>query len=87
MTTAKDLQNKILTKAAEDDDFRARLMSDPTSAIETELGVKMPENFTVNIHQDAESEVNLVLPPKQKLTEEDLGSVTGGYDDDVFQYD
>ncbi len=78
MTTAKEFHNQILTRAAEDDEFRARLVNDPTSAIESELGVNVPGNVTVHVHQDSQAEVNLVLPPKKHLTEEEMANVAGG---------
>ncbi len=69
-----------MSKASEDDAFRASLMNDPASAISTELGVEVPEDLTVRVHQDSQSEVNLVLPPKQQLSGEELGGIAGGGD-------
>ena len=41
---------KILDKASEDADFRARLLSDPKGAIGQELGVSIPESMSIDEH-------------------------------------
>ncbi len=78
MTTAKDFQDRIIQRAAEDDDFRARLTSDPTATVGAELNVELPEGLTINVHEDGSDTVNLVLPPKTQLGEGDLQSISGG---------
>ncbi len=78
MTTAKDFQERIIQRASEDDEFRARLMSDPTAAVGEELNVELPEELIVRVHEDGQDSVNLVLPPKQQLDEEDLDAISGG---------
>ncbi len=78
MTKAEEFQNQILTKAAEDAEFRARLLSDPTGTIGAELNLEFGEDVTINVHEDGQNTVNLVLPPKLQLGEEDLQSISGG---------
>jgi len=53
MTTATELKTQILTKADEDNEFRARLLTDPKAAISTELGTAIPEGFNVLVHEDS----------------------------------
>ena len=45
MTTATELKSRILSKAAEDGDFRARLIADPKAAIASEIGTPIPDGF------------------------------------------
>ena len=78
MTTATELKTRILTRASEDGDFRARLIADPKAAISAELGRTIPEGFDVVVHEDGASTAHLVLPPSSELTEADLEMVTGG---------
>ena len=78
MTTATELKTKILTKAAEDGDFRTRLLTDPRATISTELGMTIPEGFDVAVHEDSGTTAHLVLPPSPTLTEAELGKVAGG---------
>ena len=78
MTTATELKTKILTKAAEDGEFRTRLLTDPKATISTELGMTIPEGFDVAVHEDSGTTAHLVLPPSPKLTEAEMELVAGG---------
>ena len=80
MTTATELKTKILSKAAEDGDFRTRLLTDPRAAISAETGVTVPEGFHVAVHEDSGTTAHLVLPPSPALTEADLTMAAGGRD-------
>ena len=78
MTTATELKTQLLTKAAEDGDFRTRLLTDPNATISSETGVTIPEGFHVAVHEDSATTAHLVLPPSPKLTEADLAMAAGG---------
>ena len=78
MTTATELKTKILTKAAEDGDFRTQLIADPKTAISAETGMTIPEGFDVAVHEDSATTAHLVLPPSPELTEADLAMAAGG---------
>ena len=78
MTTATELKSQILTRAAEDGDFRARLIADPKGTISSEVGATIPEGFDVVVHEDSATTAHLVLPPSPELTDEELEKVTGG---------
>ena len=78
MKTATELKTHILTKAAEDGDFRTRLLTDPRAAISAETGVTIPEGFNVAVHEDSGTTAHLVLPPSPALTEDELAVIAGG---------
>ncbi len=78
METAKEMQARIVGKAAEDSDFRARLLSDPKGAIKQELGVTIPASLSVEVHEESGATAHLVLPPDSKLSEGDLQAVAAG---------
>ena len=78
MTTATELKTKILSKAAEDGDFRTRLLADPRAAISAETGVTIPKGFNVVVHEDSGTTAHLVLPPSPALTEAEMAAVAGG---------
>ena len=78
METAKEMQARIVGKATEDSDFRARLLSDPKGAIEQELGVTIPASLSVEVHEESDATAHLVLPPDSKLGAGDLQAVAGG---------
>ena len=79
METPNEIRMKIVDKAAEDMDFRARLLSDPKGAIEQELGVTIPASLSIEVHEDTEAAEHLVLPPDSRLSEGDLQAVAGGW--------
>ena len=85
METASEMRAKIVNKATEDADFRARLLSDPKGAIGQELGVAIPESMSIEVHEDGGETAHLVLPPDSKLNEHDLGAVSGGYSWEDFK--
>ena len=78
MTTATEMKTKILSKAAEDGEFRTRLLTDPKATISAETGVTIPEGFNVAVHEDSATTAHLVLPPSPELTEVELEMVAGG---------
>ena len=78
MKTAADLKARILSRAGEDGDFRARLVADPRAAVADEIGMTVPEGFNVMVHEDSATTAHLVLPPSPELTEADLAMVAGG---------
>ena len=78
MTTATELKTRILSRAEEDGDFRARLIADPKTAISSEIGTEIPEGFDVAVHEDSATTFHLVLPSSPRLTEAELETVTGG---------
>ena len=84
MTTATELKTRILTRASEDSDFRARLIEDPKAAISAELGRTIPEGFDVVVHEDGASTAHLVLPPSPELTEAELELAAGGHHPNPF---
>ena len=77
MTTATELRDRVLTKAAEDEEFRASLIADPRAAIAAEIGADVPDEFDVVVHEDSATTAHLVLPPSAKLTDAELANVAG----------
>ena len=78
MTTATEIKDRILTKAEEDGEFRARLIADPKAAIASEVSTTIPDGFDVVVHEDSATTAHLVLPPSPQLTEAELEMVAGG---------
>ena len=78
MRTATEVKARILSRAGEDGDFRARLVADPKAAVADETGMTIPEGFNVVVHEDSATTAHLVLPPSPELTEAELAMAAGG---------
>ena len=79
MQTMSEMKAQIRDRATEDEDFRAQLIADPKSVISAELGIFIPEEFNVEVHEESGTTAHLILPPSQRLTEEDLAQVSGAH--------
>ena len=78
MTTATEMRERILSRAAEDGEFRSRLIADPKAAISDETGATIPDGFDVAVHEDSATTAHLVLPLSPQLTDAELEMVAGG---------
>ena len=79
MTTATEMKDRILNRAAEDVAFRSRLIADPKATITSEIGTAIPDGFDVVVHEDSAATFHLVLPPSPELTEAELKAAAGGH--------
>ena len=70
---------QLIKQAWTDEAFKARLKADPKAAMK-EVGIDVPEDHTVHVHETAPDEHHLVIPPKPvgELSDEDLDKVAGG---------
>ena len=76
--TQAEMQDTIIGKANEDEDFRVRLLADPRTAIEGLTGVSIPDGFSVEVHEAGPTSFHLVLPPNRELSEQEMAQVFGG---------
>ena len=77
MKTAGQMRLHLLEKAAENEEFRAKLLEDPRATISEELDMPIPAGFKIMIHEDTADTTHLVLPPLARLTIAELQSVSG----------
>ena len=77
MQSAEDMQRRLVDRALEDLDFRARLVSDPKTAIREELDVDFPDDIVIHVHESDMNTVHLSLPPGE-LDEEQLEAIAAG---------
>ena len=78
--TMSEMKAHVMARATADGEFREKLLADPNPVISAELGVNIPENFVIQVHEDSASTAHMVLPLSDQLTEEDLAQVAGGVD-------
>ena len=78
MQTAHEMRTRIIRKAVNDQDYRARLLSDPSAAAGEELGVSIPDSLSIHVHEEGAADAHLVLPPSSKLDPTELQAAAGG---------
>ena len=78
MQTAREMRTRIIDKALNDSDYRAKLLDDPRTAIREELGVTIPGSLSIQVHEEDATCAHLVLPPDSRLSGRDLKPVSAG---------
>ena len=66
-----DKGSSVIRRAVEDPEFRERLQSDPSSAIEEAFGVTVPDDLEIVVVENTSKRFHLVLPPSDL----DLGAM------------
>ena len=61
-TSRQQLETYLSRRALADPEFRDRLMRNPKSVIEKEIGSKFPEGLTVQVHEEKLNTLHVVLP-------------------------
>lgn len=79
MQTIDELRDRLVERAMRDEGFRSRLLADPKSAVESELDLRVPEGFSVVVHEENDSTGHLILPPSSQLDDADLSQVAAGF--------
>ena len=67
----RELESKIVAKAWRDPKYRAALLKDPKSILESELkavhpDIELPDKLTVNVHEEDADTYQIVLPRNPK---------------------
>lgn len=81
-----DVERRLVERSLQDDDFRRRLLEDPRSTVEQELGARLPEGIRVVAVEETSDTIYLVLPSASpagqggELSDRELESVAGGWD-------
>ncbi|OAS16730.1 NHLP leader peptide family RiPP precursor [Paenibacillus oryzisoli] len=68
------LKVNIIKKAWEDEDFKARLLADPRSALQEEFGHEIPEGIELNVMAVTPTKYALIIPPKPEELDQFTGS-------------
>ena len=69
---------RLLLKAANDSEFRARLLRHPRDAIKEQFGVTLDEGHEIHVHEETDAATHLVLPPKSRFSEEEREAARTG---------
>ncbi len=63
-----DAEDLLISRAAEDTEFRKRLIEKPNDTIEEELGVTLVEDHEIQVHEDTATTTHLVVPPPDRFS-------------------
>ena len=82
LTSRRQAEDALITKAQQDEAFRRELLSNPSAAISRTLGVDLPSDLKITVLQETRDTMYLVLPPpinaSGELAEHELAAVAGG---------
>ena len=78
MTTGSKIRDAVLARSRDDEAFRAELLGDPHTALEREFGIHLPNGINVHVHEDTTRDVHLVVPTKDRMSDEELAAISGG---------
>ena len=82
MRSQSQIQERILVKAEEDEQFRAQLLDDPKAAIKDATGLSLPDGINIRVFEDNATDCHLVLPPAgRNLSDQEMNGVAGGIRD------
>ena len=80
MKSGAEMREHILGRAADDAEFRTRLVADPKATLNEEFGINLPDGFAISVHEDSSTHVNLVLPTTSPLDANALKAVRAAHD-------
>ena len=75
---AAEILELLLSRAGEDPDFRARLLSKPEATLKEEYGFAVPDGMKLKVIEDSRTTSHLVLPPNPQLSLDEMRAVSGG---------
>lgn len=68
---------EFISRAWRDQSFREALLRDPRAVVVQELGVQLPENIKIQIHEETDDTLHFILPPAPAALKD---AVIGPYD-------
>ncbi len=78
MKTIDQMHNHVIKKSVEDLQFRDALLADPRGVVSSELGIDFPEDVQFHVHESDMKTIQIALPPRAEMTEEQLEAVAAG---------
>ena len=87
MKSGAEMREHLIGRAADDAEFRTRLLTDPRAALNEEFGMSLPDGFALSVHEDSSTHVHLVLPPTGRLDRAVLEEISGAHPGTGPNYD
>jgi hypothetical protein len=89
-TGRAQMEQRLVQRSLEDDAFRQQLLEDPKTAVEEELGTRLPQEVRVVAVEETADTIYLVLPFAStdaqevgELSDQELEAVAGGWEASV----
>ena len=88
-TGRAQMEQRLVQRSLEDDAFRQQLLEDPKTAVEQELGTRLPEEVRVVAVEETADTIYLVIPSASpvsegdELSDQELEAVAGGWEASV----
>jgi hypothetical protein len=81
--TRRELEDAIIRKSVENQEFRAALLADARKAVESALaetspGATLPANLKVKAIEEPQDSLYIVVPANPEVSDRDLEHVAGG---------
>lgn len=74
-----EFEQRLIDKASADSTFREKLKSDPKGAINELMGMDLPDELSITVHEEDESTLHFVLPPAgDELNSAEMVETVGG---------
>jgi peroxiredoxin len=74
MVTPEELKQKVIRKAWEDEKFKAKLLSDPKTAIKEAFNIEVPAHFKIQAMEETDNQFYVVIPKEPSLVLAGVGS-------------
>ncbi len=80
----RDYELDIIVKAWRDEKFRKLLLANPKKAIEDEFNIAVPDDVSINVHEENDHSLHLIVPSvpsnftAEDLSDDELREVIGG---------
>ena len=78
--TRSEVEAIIAERIAADPGFREALLANPQAVLSEVIGLDIPDDVQIVLHEESLTQIHLVMPAAEALTDDDLELITGGGD-------
>ncbi|MFM7598882.1 MAG: NHLP leader peptide family RiPP precursor, partial [Actinomycetota bacterium] len=76
--TRSEVEALIAERISADPSFREVLLADPRGVVAEIVDVDLPDNVQVVLHEESLTQIHLIIPSAEDLSDADLELVAGG---------